>query len=144
MNGQDPPVTALGGLEAGQRPVEVLLFGCLTWYTPYSLVKSIMAFTFSCFASSNQMPQSTITNDVDKLFAVILYSLDTACRNGDIAPGNVLDDLQFNLFSVSQSGRSSKTCCMLCLYARKAARPSSVRRIMVWGFLPLNSFSIAI
>lgn len=45
----------------------------------YSLVKSTMAFTFSCFASSNQIPQSTITDDVGKLFDVILYSLDAAC-----------------------------------------------------------------
>ena len=29
-------------------------------YTPYSLVKSTIAFTFSCLASSNHMPQSTI------------------------------------------------------------------------------------
>jgi hypothetical protein len=40
-----------------------------------------------------------------------------------------------------QSGRSSKTCFMLCTYSRKAARPSSVRRSMVRGFLSTNSFS---
>ena len=32
---------------------------------------------------------------------------------------------------VGQSGRSSRICCKLVLYARKAVRPSSVRRIMV-------------
>jgi hypothetical protein len=41
------------------------------------------------------------------------------------------------------SGRSLSTCCRLVLYSRKASRPRSVSRIMEWGFLPRNSFSMA-
>lgn len=43
----------------------------------------------------------------------------------------------------SSSGRPSSTACMLVLYSRNASRPRSVRWIMEWGFLPRNSFSMA-
>jgi len=39
------------------------------------------------------------------------------------------------------SGRSDRVCCIVERYWRKAARPCSVSRIMVHGFLPRNRFS---
>lgn len=43
--------------------------------------------------------------------------------------------------AASGCGKALGLSVMLCTYSRKASRPSLVRRSMVRGFLPLNSFS---